>query len=391
MRLHSLLNALDRQSVFRDLVDALRAPGASREVLSAITPARPYALAALHAALDRPMLLVVGRPSEARGYANELRAWAADPDSVLLFPETDALPYDRLPNDSDKLAERLSTLERLSGLGPGGSERKPLVVASVRAAMDLVLDPQAFRANHRSIKRGQVVPPAELAAQWLGLGYEPSPLVDQPGLFSRRGGILDVYPPGGQPLRIELWGDEIDTIRLFDPATQRSTEQLEVASVGPAHEVLPSPVTVNLTVDSVRPQFLDAFARDLRQLREGGQAFSALEFYRGFLGTATLTDYLPEAGLLILDEPEAVARYAEEFEEQVEQLHADLLERGEIPPGLARPYRPWRDVIRPRSALPRLDIKLDPDLESLPFEHTPKYGGRLNPFLANVVEDQKNT
>src|SRR6266571_8134876 len=178
MRLHSLLSALDRQSVFRDLVEALRVPGAQREMLSTITPARPYALAGLHAALDRPMLLVVGRPSEARGDANELRAWAADPESVLLFPETDALPYDRLPNDSDKLAERLSTLERLSGLGHGGSPDKPLVVASVRAAMDLVLDPQAFRANHRSIKRGQVVPPAELTAQWLGLGYEPSTPVD---------------------------------------------------------------------------------------------------------------------------------------------------------------------------------------------------------------------
>jgi len=388
MRLHSLLSALDRQSVFRDLVEALRAPGAGREVLSAITPARPYALAGLHAALDRPMLLVVGRPSEARGYANELRAWAADPDSVLLFPETDALPYDRLPNDSDKLAERLSTLERLSGLGRDGSGPGPLVVASVRAAMDLVLDPQTFRDNHRLIKRGQVMPPAELAAQWLGLGYEPSPLVDQPGLFSRRGGILDVYPPGGQPLRIELWGDEIDTIRLFDPATQRSTDQLEVASVGPAHEVLPSPVSVNLTLHSVRPQFLDAFARDLRQLRAGGQAFSALEFYRGFLGTATLVDYLAGDGLLVLDEPEAVARYAEEFEEQVEQLHADLLERGEIPPGLARPYRPWRDAIRGRAALPRLDIKLDPDIESLAFQHAPKFGGRLDAFMTQMLERQ---
>src|SRR5256885_17226282 len=135
MRLHSLLNALDRQSVFRELVEALRTPGARREVLSTITPARPYALAALHAALDRPMLLVVGRPSEARGYANELRAWAADPEAVLLFPETDALPYDRLPNDPDKLAERLGTLERLAGVAK--KTAPPIVVASVRAAMDL--------------------------------------------------------------------------------------------------------------------------------------------------------------------------------------------------------------------------------------------------------------
>src|SRR5439155_14832840 len=184
-------------------------------------------------------------------------------------PETDALPYDRLPNDPDKLAERLGTLARLAGRTPTATP--PLVVASVRAAMDLVLDPREFGENHRTITRGQVLPPAELAAQWLGLGYEPSPLVDQPGLFSRRGGILDVFPPGAQPLRIELWGDEIDTIRLFDPATQRSTEQLEVASVGPAHEVLPRQLTVNLLLDRVRPQFMDAFARDLRALREGGQ------------------------------------------------------------------------------------------------------------------------
>jgi transcription-repair coupling factor (superfamily II helicase) len=388
MRLHSLLSALDRQPVFRSLLEALRQPGAGGQVLSAITPARPYALAALHAALDVPMLLVVGRPSEARVYANELRAWAAEPDSVLLFPETDALPYDRLPNDSDKLADRLGTLERLSGLGHGGRAGKPLVVASVRAAMDLVLDPQAFRDSHRLIKRGQVLPPAELAAQWLGLGYEPSPLVDQPGLFSRRGGILDVFPPGGQPLRIELWGDEIDTIRLFDPATQRSTEQLEAAAVGPAHEVLPRPLSVNLALDAVRPQFVDPFARDLRLLREGGQAFSALEFYRGFLGTATLADYLPQDGLLVLDEPEAVARYAEEFEQQVEQLHADLLERGEVPPGVARPYRPWREALRARAALPRLDVKLDPDLESLPFQHAPKFSGRLDSFLTQVLERQ---
>ncbi len=388
MRLHSLLSALDRQPVFKRLVEAMCATGANRQSLSAITPARPYALAALQAALDRPMLLVVGRPSEARAYANELRVWASDPDSVLLFPETDALPYDRLPNDSDKLAERLGTLERLSGLGHGGSVGSPLVVASVRAAMDLVLHPQAFRDNHRTIKRGQILPPAELAAQWLGLGYQPSPLVDQPGLFSRRGGILDVFPPAGQPLRIELWGDEIDTIRLFDPATQRSTDQLEVAAVGPAHEVLPRPLAVSLLLDRVRPQFVDAFARDLRVLREGSQAFSALEFYRGFLGTATLADYLPEQGLLIVDEPEAVARYAAEFEEQVEQLHADLLDRGEVPPGLARPYRPWRDLFRPRANMAGLDIKLDPDLESLPFQHAPKFGGRLDSFMTQLVDKQ---
>jgi transcription-repair coupling factor (superfamily II helicase) len=383
MRLHPLLAALDQSPTFRSLVEALRTPGAGTRVLSAITPARAFALAGLHAALERPMLLITGRPSEARVYANELRAWTSTPDAVLLFPETDALPYDRLPNDTDKLAERLSALERLAGLSK--DRRPPLVVASVRAAMDLVIEPQTFRDNHRTVRRGQVLPPAELATQWLSLGYEPSALVDAPGLFSRRGGILDVFPPAGEPLRIELWGDEVDTIRLFDPATQRSTEQLQEATIGPAHEVLPRSLPLSLELNTLRPQFVDAFARDLRILHEGSHAFGALEFYRGFLGSATLLDYLPAHGLLVTEEPDALKMFAEEFEEQVEQLHTDLLERGEVPPGLARPYRPWREATRSLTA-DRVEVRFDPDEAGLPFAHAPKYGGRLEPFLGHVTD-----
>src|SRR5579871_4152202 len=248
MRLHPLLAALDRSPNFERLVESLRtSSGAGPRVLSAITPARAFALAALHAALHRPTLLITGRPSEARVYANELRAWSPDPDAVLLYPETDALPYDRLPSDPDKLTERLTALECLAGLQHAASG-PPLVIASVRAAMDLVLEPEAFTNSHRVVRRGQTLPPAELATQWLRLGYEPSALVDAPGLFSRRGGILDVFPPGGEPLRIELWGDEVDTIRVFDPATQRSTEQLDSAAIGPAHEVLPRPLSVAFSI-----------------------------------------------------------------------------------------------------------------------------------------------
>src|SRR5205823_1628138 len=202
------------------------------------------------------------------------------------------------------------------------------------------------------------------------------------------GGILDVVPPAGDPVRIELWGDEVDTIRLFDPATQRSTDNVDQASIGPAHEVLSKALGISLDLESLRPQFIDAFARDLRLLRAGDQAFGALEFYRGFLGTATLADYLPKDGILAVEEPESVARIAEEFEEQVEQLHADLLERGEVPPGVACPFRGWRHV---RSDAVRLEVRFDPDTQGLPFEHAPKYGGRVEPFLTQVTESRGGT
>ena len=184
-------------------------------MLSAITPARAFTRR--HAQLDDPSWSLA-RPSDARPDRSALLG--RQPDLVLLF-ETDALPYDRLPNDPDKLPNDWAR----SNLGrPEPEHDRPIVVASVRAAMDLVLDIQTFRDSHRVVRRGQVMPPSEMALEWLGLGYDPSPIVDQPGLFSRRGGILDIFPPGAQPLRIELWGDEVDTIRLFDrrPALDRT-------------------------------------------------------------------------------------------------------------------------------------------------------------------------
>src|SRR5947209_5506750 len=248
MRLQRLLSRLQRHPAFQSVLAHAGKPGAA--VLSAITPARPFAVAALHAAVQRPMLLVVARPTDARGYVSELIAWAEDPEAVLLFPETDALPYDRLPNDADKLADRLAAMQRLAGLAGGPPA---LVVASTRAAMDLLVDPATFRGAHRTIRRGDTLPPGALATEWLRLGYEPSPVVDQPGLFSRRGGILDVFPPGGFPLRIELWGDAVDTIRAFDPATQPSTEPPDEAQVGPRHEGLPQALPPTVRLEALRP------------------------------------------------------------------------------------------------------------------------------------------
>jgi transcription-repair coupling factor (superfamily II helicase) len=384
MQLASLLPALQRDRAFQEVVVDLGTQQA-RPLLSVITSARPVALAALHAVLNEPLLVITARPGDARTLVAELSAWVEDRAAVSLFPETDALPYDNLPNDADKLADRLAVLQRLAGVVKNGSP--PLIVASVRAAMDLLEDPAVFRDRHQPVERGQATPMTQLVEQWLQLGYEPSPLVDQPGLFSRRGGIVDVFPPGGRPLRIEFWGDVVDTIRVFDAATQRSTEQLERATIGPAHEVLPRQLVASLDLEHVRPQLRSGFERDRRFLHEGRQAFASLEFYRGLLGSATLPDYMPASGVLAVEEPTAVAAVAREFEEQVEQLHTDLLDRGEVPRGLVRPYRAWSEVLRRlHPGTRRLDVGLNPDAPGLPFVHAAKFGGRLDAFLDAVEQ-----
>ena len=329
----------------------------------------------------------LGRPSEARGYANELRAWAADPDAVLLFPETDALPYDRLPNDPGQ-AGRAAGHARAAGRHGGRQHRPPLVVASVRAAMDLVLDPQRFRDNHRVIKprpgaaAGRARHP--VAAAWATSHRRWS---TQPGSVQSPRRHPGRVPAGRRsPLRIELWGDEIDTIRLFDPATQRSTEQLEAAAVGPAHEVLPRPLPRQPRARHACDRSSSTRSRaTCGMLREGSQAFAALEFYRGFLGSghAASTTCPPTACWSSTSPRPSPARRRSSRSRSSSCTPTCSIAaksrpawRGRIGPGARRRSRGGQR--------PRLDVELDPDADSLPFEHAPKYGGRLDPFLTHA-------
>src|SRR6185295_12522501 len=133
--------------------------------------------------------------------------------------------------DPTLVARRVDVLARLAESG-----RPPLVVAPLRAVMDLLDAPERFRAATRVLKIGDRVGMSALLASWIEAGYESGPLVDGPGQVSRRGGILDVYPPSGAPTRIELFGDEIESIRHFDVETQRSSDRLTEIQVTPARE-----------------------------------------------------------------------------------------------------------------------------------------------------------
>ena len=151
---------------------------------------------------------------------------------MLHFPAPDALPYEKLPEDPSLVARRVDVLAR-----PGRARHaRRWSSPCLRAVMDLLDPPERFRAASRVLKIGDRVGMSALLASWIEAGYESGPLVDGPGQVSRRGGILDVYPPSGPPTRIELFGDEIESIRVFDVETQRSGQRLTELRVTPARE-----------------------------------------------------------------------------------------------------------------------------------------------------------
>jgi transcription-repair coupling factor (superfamily II helicase) len=374
MNLDQLVPELQKLADFEAVRSRLLGDAGHPAALSVADAAKPYVLAALHAALDRPLLLITARPSQARFLREEIACWHPHPSGVLLFPEQDVLPFEPLPADQQTTAERLSVMTRLIESKVQGPRSKvkgdstldvgpwtldsPFVIACARAAADLLAAPADFERASSRLRVGERARPETLIQRWLELGYEPAPVVDSPGQFGRRGGILDVYPLVGEPCRIEFFGDEVESLRTFDPLTQRSATKVDEVPITPA---------------SAGPPSLPFPPSSGGRVGMGGPELSR----------ATLLDYLPPDGVLALDERHAIANVAREFDRQVAGLRDDLVARGELDPDATAPYLEWQQLA-PRlegRAGPRLELEHDPEAETFPFVHPPAFGGRLRHFL----------
>ena len=151
-----------------------------------------------------------------------------------------------------------------------------------------------------------------LILSWIGMGYEPATLVVEPGSFSRRGGILDIFPLASEyPLRIEFFDDEIDSLRRFDPADQRSIERVGSARIVPAREALPgktAPIGMRLQqwakLTGNDPDDVSSISADIESL-EQGSAFPCLEHYLPYIyeAPASLLDYAGDNTLILIEDP----------------------------------------------------------------------------------------
>ena len=252
--LSGLLPLLSEQTPFQQLARELNAPHEGRTAwrLPILRAARPLMLASLsqNAISDRPILVIAAKPDRAQALYESLRAYGlSTPGRLLRFPEPSALFYERAPWPREVVVERLQVLARLANTLPEAvnfpevenlREVPPVIVASARSLMFRTLPTRAFRLGTRTLKRNQTVLLDQLLEGWVGFGYESVSTVLSPGEFSRRGGIIDIFPSAlPRPIRIEFFGDEVESLRSFDPASQRSLEPLEQVIITPATELLP--------------------------------------------------------------------------------------------------------------------------------------------------------
>ena len=418
MTLSSLLTLLQDIPAYRALTAGLDAEPpclpAESVPLGLLATARPAVVAALHAHTHQPMLVLVARADNAQAFVQQVRIWSPFPQAVFRLPDPDSLPYERVAWGRDTIGERIRVLAAMAAWQGGDSHgHPPLVVASARALMQKTIPPATLRAELRSLRVGQRVVLNDLLKAWLDTGYRHSSTVEEPGTFSRRGGILDIFPPNHPlPLRIELFGDEIDSLRTFDPLTQRSERRVTAFDFVPAHEALTrlSPAAAEaarqLDLSACHPVARSDFEEDILHLGQS-EHFRGIEFYLPFFydHPASPIEYLPGDGLLVIEDPAELTGVMGDLEQQARHLERDLRHQGELPAGWPPPYfapaeltteiygRPhliaghsrWVDEATPPVA-PQPDSQ--PGLADL-FAPAPVYGGQLKRLMDDLRERRR--
>ncbi|MEX0682216.1 MAG: transcription-repair coupling factor [Dehalococcoidia bacterium] len=392
MDLSGLLSTIGETPTLGRLHEALQG-GSARVVAGVGDAAKAAAIAALVRDEERPVLVITGRPARAEVLADELAAWLGDEDRVLLFPERDALPYERLSPARETVRDRLNAVVAMA------EERPTVIVAPALAVAQRTLSPDDVRKSVLDLRAGQKIEMETLLRELARLGYAMEPLVQEAGEASRRGGIVDVFPPTeSAPLRIEFFGDDIESIRAFSASTQRTSRTVESARIVPAQELLPHPDDERLagfsklgykqTSDEVR----ERYEEEIALLREGGW-FRERDFYVQFLAPSTLLDHLPKGALLVIDEQADIEAALEEAQEQGEATRTELEAAGEIPYGLPPALATW-DAIRKQFegsdrwlTLARWAMGEEGDALRLPITGPLAYAGQMRKLATDVAED----
>ena len=351
---------LEHSSGFERVRRHLSLGAGRRRVSGLTTTARSLYIPLMTRAARQPVIVVVADNKAAEALEPLLRAGceltgAVDPAQVVRLPAHDVLPFENLSPHPDVQEQRAAALWKLA------TGAVSILIAPVEAAALKLFGRDYYAGLAVMLKRGEEVDVEVLTGHLAAVGYTQMDLVEMPGQFTRRGGILDVYSPeADRPIRIEFFGDEIETIRKFDPETQRSQSGLDEAQLLPLTE---TPVTERLLaavhgrLNRARVEGEDEdMAADLAAAG-GVSVFPGWEFFSAVAGAdKSLLTLLPKCALFI-EEPAMVRNQIERWWNKVEQRH----ERS----GIGSLIGPEDIYLRPEVLQAALDAHIGLDLDQL--------------------------
>jgi len=342
--------------------------------------ARLPLMAALQTDLRQAVLLITDRADHALSLYDEAAFWIKSPH--YLFNEPNPLFYEQAAWGATTRRERLAALTALAAYHlpfADKPDQPPMIVASVRALMTRTMPRRDYLKACKKLFQGDNLQPEILLHSWAEIGYQRVNTVLETGQFSHRGGLLDIWPPSQRhPVRLDFFGDEIESIRSFDPASQRTVEKLEGILVTPAREfILSDP----------------ALLKDWH-LEENGED-QASEYFIPVLhpNPSSLLDYLPPKALVLIDDLSLIEGMANEIEEQALHFRHESLVDGTLRANFPVPYLSWSELADSLHGRTVLELgrssegsASSPDGLAGQFGHIERFAGRLKPFEDHLAE-----
>ena len=333
-------------------------------------------MAALHKNLRKTILFITSRPDRLISMHEEFKFWADDPEHFI-FAEPTPLFYEKSGWDADTRRERLLTLTSLANLFIPSQKEKmtnQVIFSSAKSVMTKTVPRRNFIMANFQIKKGDLFQITDMLGKWVEIGYQPNEIVVLEGQFSRRGGLIDIWPLNQPyPIRIELFGDQIETIRTFDPASQRSIQKIEGVMITPACEALKSGTR----------EFDDT---DFEKTPE----FFIPKLYQS---AGSLLDFLPKGTVILLDNAASIEATADELEQQAVKTRAEMIERNILDDDFNAPYFSWSEITDHLSNFALIDLGFPLEFEkhslSDSFKPSPRFGGQIDHFL-DFIEKRIN-
>ena len=374
-----LLPAVDRQIPQLGTSGTLGVPDA----------AKPAVIAALAERCDGPLVVLTATPRYAAELLEMLPIWLPPQhvERLAQLPARETVPYERQRPDPDLREARLAAFDALA-------RRSPILITDADAVVQMSLPASTERVR---VAVGERLPRERLIAALEVAGYEHSTLVVQPAGYAVRGGIVDLWPPGDDaPLRVELFGDEIESLRRFDPATQRSDEAVEDLTLQAAREItsesreLAAELLPELSCadkDSEADDLLEA----LGEIAAGRHPERA-DFWTPFIATGDFFAHLPDDALLIVDERADLLERSRQRDERAAEARAELERARRIPQGMPPP---WRSAEQLEEALEGVARRLEisrlagpPHHLRLPFRPVDRLAGKLTELIEGLRAPQ---
>jgi len=382
------------RDILRLSLDKIRAGAKHIEICELWGGSKALLLLELFRDRGQPLMIVTATEEESVLLAEDLRFFAdilpgsgedAPAPEILTFPPWGVLPFEADSPDSGTVGERMRFLYHLTTSGQG------IYLASMNALMQKLPPWELFADSVKTVTKGQHMDPDVLSSALAACGYEHTSTVTRVGEFSRRGGIIDFYSPAQEhPVRMEFFGDTVESLRLFDPETQRSLGEIAQAVALPVRELIVSPMPnaergarsekqgtsdVDLSTKHVREEVC-------KQIEEGSIPPGA-EFLAPFFYTMEdLFHYLPDQTLCALIEPDDIKKQADSLFAKIEQGRSEEAAEGRTLPGTDELYLDHDGIMAGLSQFPIMIVGLlgaDPDGRRMDTKSSSWLGVRLRP------------